>query len=310
MQSQFQAQSQGTWPEFLLGIDYLVVGGGGSGGSQSGGGAGAGGYRASGYGPAPLQGSVAKITPGDYTITVGAGGAGKGGPAHPVSPSEQPGSQGTDSVFDTITATGGGAGVHQLTDMPNGRGGSGGGGTCNSGSFSEIDANGNTPPTDPVQGHPGGRGALLSPGGSGGGGGGGATVKGTAASGGSAGAGGAGAPNNINGSCTTYAGGGGGAYDSRNPGTGPGPGGAGGGTAGVGSGNSANAGANTGGGSGGGNYGPGGTGGSGNGGSGIVIVRGPSSTTFSVAPGTNSTSTHPGGDKLATFTVSGTLTVS
>ena len=46
------------------------------------------------------------------------------------------------------------------------------------------------------------------------------------------------------------------------------------------------------------------------GGSGIVIVRGPSSITFGVSPGTNSTSTHPGGDKLATFTVSGTLTIS
>jgi hypothetical protein len=29
-----------------------------------------------------------------------------------------------------------------------------------------------------------------------------------------------------------------------------------------------------------------------------------------VAPCSNSTSTHPGGDKIATFTVSGTLTVS
>ena len=47
----------------------------------------------------------------------------------------------------------------------------------------------------------------------------------------------------------------------------------------------------------------------GSGGSGIVIVRGPSAITFAVTPCTNSTSTHPGGDKIATFTVSGTLTV-
>ena len=47
-----------------------------------------------------------------------------------------------------------------------------------------------------------------------------------------------------------------------------------------------------------------------NGGSGIVIVRGPSARTFAVTPCTNATSTHPGGDKIATFTVSGTLTVS
>ena len=46
------------------------------------------------------------------------------------------------------------------------------------------------------------------------------------------------------------------------------------------------------------------------GGSGIVIIRGPSAVTFAVTPGTNSTSTHPGGDKIATFTVSGTLTIS
>ena len=45
------------------------------------------------------------------------------------------------------------------------------------------------------------------------------------------------------------------------------------------------------------------------GGPGIVIVRFPSDATLSVTPG-GSTSTHPGGDKLATFTVSGTLTIS
>ena len=47
----------------------------------------------------------------------------------------------------------------------------------------------------------------------------------------------------------------------------------------------------------------------GNGGSGKIVLRAPSSATFTVAPGTNSTSTHPGGDKLATFTVSGTVQV-
>jgi hypothetical protein len=48
----------------------------------------------------------------------------------------------------------------------------------------------------------------------------------------------------------------------------------------------------------------------GSGGSGIVIVRAPSARTFTVAPGTNTTSSTPGGCKVATFTVSGTLTVS
>jgi hypothetical protein len=45
------------------------------------------------------------------------------------------------------------------------------------------------------------------------------------------------------------------------------------------------------------------------GGSGVVIVRAPSDATFTVAPGTNTTSTAPNGDQVATFTVSGTLTV-
>ena len=46
----------------------------------------------------------------------------------------------------------------------------------------------------------------------------------------------------------------------------------------------------------------------GNGGSGRVVVRGPSAFTFSVSPGTNTTTTAPNGDKVAIFTVSGTLT--
>ena len=138
---------------------------------------------------------------------------------------KKPGSQGSNSIFSTITSTGGGAGVHQVTCMPNGRGGSGGGGTCNPSSYPEIDSNGNTPPVSPAQGFPGGRGTLLSPGGNGGGGGGGATVKGTAATGGQAGPGGAGATSEIDGSSVTRAGGGGGGFDSRNPGTSAGAGG-------------------------------------------------------------------------------------
>ena len=74
--------------------------------------------------------------------------------------------------------------------------------------------------------------------------------------------------------------------------------------------------ANTGGGGGGGQTG--GSSGAGpagcqNGGSGIVVVRVPGSTTASVAPGTNSVATLPspaGGCKVASFTVTGTLTIS
>ena len=49
------------------------------------------------------------------------------------------------------------------------------------------------------------------------------------------------------------------------------------------------------------------------GGSGIVVVRVPGSTGASVAPGTNSIATLPGpagGCKVASFTVTGTLTIS
>ena len=71
---------------------------------------------------------------------------------------------------------------------------------------------------------------------------------------------------------------------------------------------------NTGGGGGGAVSGPGmpycGTS-SGSGGPGIVIIRAPSVVSFSISPGcSGSTSTHPGGDKIATITASGTLTIS
>jgi hypothetical protein len=49
----------------------------------------------------------------------------------------------------------------------------------------------------------------------------------------------------------------------------------------------------------------------GSGGSGIVIIRAPSGANISASPGTNTVTTLPapaGGCKVATFTVSGTLT--
>jgi hypothetical protein len=66
---------------------------------------------------------------------------------------------------------------------------------------------------------------------------------------------------------------------------------------------------NTGGGGGGQGGAPSNVGGAG--GSGIVIVRAPGNATFNVSPGTNTVTTLPapaGGCKVATFTVSGTLT--
>ena len=68
-------------------LEYLVVAGGGGGGTQGGGG-GAGGYREGTN--FPFSTAIA------YTVTVGAGGAAN--------------TNGSDSVFSTITSTGGGKG--------------------------------------------------------------------------------------------------------------------------------------------------------------------------------------------------------
>ena len=46
------------------------------------------------------------------------------------------------------------------------------------------------------------------------------------------------------------------------------------------------------------------------GGSGIVIIRGPSAVTFTSSPGPAATmTTHPGGEKVAKFTASATVTI-
>jgi hypothetical protein len=112
LKSQLAAKQQGTWPRFILLGDYLVVAGGGGSVANRGGGGGAGGYRASGYGPSPLQGDAIEIAPGPYTITVGGGGSA--------------GSKGNDSSFSCITSTGGGAANGFLSPVgPDNKGGSG-----------------------------------------------------------------------------------------------------------------------------------------------------------------------------------------
>ena len=242
--------------------DYLVVAGGGGTGANGSGGGGAGGYRASGYGPAPLQGSSLTLTPGSYPVVVGAGG--------PFSP-DQGTAKGGNSSFNPgptgITSTGGGSGG------PGGAQGAGGG--SGGGGSRDIGAPGNNPPVSPPQGNPGKAGDPSSAAAGGGGGG--------AVSGGPTGTnsqpGGDGAPNSISGSAVSYAGGGG---PGGNSGT-----------------------VNTGGGAG----GEGNIGATPNGGSGIVIIRSNDKAKFSVSPGTNTVTTAPNGDKVATFTVSGTLTV-
>ena len=198
-------------------VDYLVIAGGGGGGSYQSGvdfgrGGGAGGYRegkrnAPDYTASPLvapAGLPVSVT--TYPITIGSGGAGTG--------SVTPGSNGSSSIFSTITsAAGGGGGSHTTPGNP---GGSGGGGSPSSGS-------GNSPPVSPPQGFPGsnqgggaggpgkngttssingtpttragGGGGVDSPGGTGGGGTYGGTINGTVNTGSGGGGGGAsGAP--------------------------------------------------------------------------------------------------------------------
>jgi hypothetical protein len=257
-------------PQRPLTVDYLVVAGGGGGGTarssgSGGGGGGAGGYRTS------IGGSSLSLTPSSFTVIVGAGGSGR--------TSEDKGISGNDSVFSTITSTGGGGGASiggtfygYAVGGENGlSGGSGGGssGNFNSPFSSGTPGSGNTPATSPSQGNNGGVGSV-SANNFGAGGGGGAGAVGGNGTGSAGGVGGAGTANSISGSSVTYAGGGGGA--SHNGGTGGTGGSGGGGNGGTGLSNNSTAGtANTGGGGGGNNQGST----SSAGGSGIVIVRYP-----------------------------------
>jgi hypothetical protein len=149
-------------------IEYLVVAGGGGGGARHGGGGGAGGFRTT-Y-PSPATGGLA-IDKTTYPITIGGGGAGGVGPYNaPAGP--RVGTSGTpSSIGSLLVSAGGGSGSNYGSpsvgnpDIPAGYydGGSGGG----SGLASNR-GEGNTPPTSPPQGFPGG--PPLNTGGSGGGG--------------------------------------------------------------------------------------------------------------------------------------------
>jgi len=241
--------SSGTFtPQKALSCDYLVVaGGGGGGGNSRGGGGGAGGLRctvtATGGGGS-LETALSLGTSA-YTVTIGAGGA-------PVGFGR--GLSGSDSVFSSITSTGGGGGGEggvggsTRNGLTGGSGGGGGGYSIGSGGSGTTN-----------QGYAGGVGSTNPFYGAGGGGGAGAIGATSTSDNGAAG--GNGVTTSISGTSTTYAGGGGGGATATG-----GAGGTGGGGAGVNS-TTPNPGtANTGGGGGGGNTG-------GNGGSGIVIVR-------------------------------------
>jgi hypothetical protein len=244
--------ASGTFtPAKALSCDYLVVAGGGGGGGLIGGGGGAGGYLTS-------TGLSCAANTG-LTVTIGGGGAG-GNVAN--------GTAGTNSVFSSITSTGGGyGGSYGTTGGAGGSGGGGGGRGPNAG--------GSASPAG--QGFAGGTSASSYSGGAGGGGAGVVGANGTGANGTAGG-------NGLNtlsswlsvtgtGVSGYIAGGGGGGMDVNNTGVG-GAGGAGGGgsapnTEGVGNPGTAN----TGGGGGGASYNGGTARIGGTGGSGIVIVR-------------------------------------
>ena len=162
-------------PTGVTAIEYLVVAGGGGGGNgydnAGGGGGGAG---------MVLTGTLS-VTPGNsYAITVGDGGEGGANTR-----TNNAGSPGDNSVLDTITALGGGAGQGSRTG----------------GSVGAAQISNTTAPT----------GGTGTGGGAGGKGGGGATGAGSANSGTTGGAGGAGLASSLSGTSVTYGIGGAGA---------------------------------------------------------------------------------------------------
>jgi hypothetical protein len=170
-------------------VEYLVVAGGGAGGYSGasnfgGAGGGAGGYRTS---------STFSITLGAKTVTVGAGASGDDGGGQPA-----PGRKGSDSVFDSITSTGGGGGACLSgRGQTGGSGGSGGGGGGVESGWGQTGGAGNTPSTVPSQGN-NGSGASADKGSGGG--------AGSASP--SLGVAGSGSSSSISGTSVTYAAGG------------------------------------------------------------------------------------------------------
>jgi hypothetical protein len=257
--------SSGTWtvPAGVTSVSVLAVGGGGGGGGGvtastvgSGGGGGGGGV---------VYAQNYPVTPGaPITVTVGAGGV-SGGAANGSN-----GGAGGNSVFDALTALGGGGGGSYNGGSVNGTtGGSGGGagqvGGANAGSASTQTNFG----VGIGYGSAGGAASGSASWGDGGGGGaGGVGTDGTGSTGGNGGTGKLASSLNPNFPSNYYGGGGGGGTHGATAGSGGAGGGGNGSTSGTGSAGTANTG---GGGGGGGN--PGGTSNSGGvGGSGVILV--------------------------------------
>lgn len=258
-------------------VQYLIVAGGG--GSNGVGAGGAGGYRTS---------NSINVTPAtEYVITVGAGAVAN--------------TNGSNSVFNSITAIGGGSGgwTTDLGSQAYGRdGGSGGGGSYGSPYTAQTRPGG---AGTAGQGNNGGTGTLWAGGGGGGAGGVGGNAtgsQGTAVGG----AGGVGLQSSISGTATYYAGGGGGGcYSSAIGPAGSGGNGGGGNGAYSSSAPGTNGTANTGGGAGGGWA-------AANGGSGIVIIRYTDNYSIPSATTGSPTVTVSGGYRTYKFTSSGSIT--
>jgi hypothetical protein len=294
--------------KYLIPVEYLVVAGGGGGSSIIGGGGGAGGV---------LSGTVGTLPSVGLTVTVGNGGRGATGYQGGIN--EEAGYPGYNSVFNSITATGGGGTLgwdtHTLPVLSGNQawrrdGGSGGGGTGGGNSIDGLGANVTGGTGVSGQGYAGGTGS--DPYGAGGGGAGGIghtqSIHGNID-------GGNGVSNSITGSAVTYGGGGGGGRRRSGGGQGPSSGGTGGGGAGGSGANAATSGtANTGGGGGGGNYeGPSPSSqAGGNGGSGVVIIAYPNTYAALTSIGAGLTYDQPtrSGYRVYRFTAgSGTITI-
>lgn len=268
----------GTWtvPANVFQVDVLVVAGGGGGGAWVGAGGGGGGV---------IYRENYPVTPGtNISVTVGAGGTGE---YNPGGYSGMPrATNGGNSIFDTLTAIGGGRGG-SWTDYAPTSGGSGGGNGYSSAPGAGTAGQGfegGRGRGDSTNGYPtGGGGGAGGPGGWWRQGGSGQLTTGNWGPNGKAGDGGPGLPFNITGAMIWYGGGGGGGCHglttsgSNAADAAPGFGGQGGGGDGAVANTSRlasqNGRDNTGGGGGGGGNGGGSPSYGGNGGSGIVVVR-------------------------------------
>ena len=286
-----QEQGSSTWTMVGFPVNYLVLAGGGGGGQYAAGGGGAGGLRstvtATGGG-GTLESALVVVTATNLTVTVGAGGNGYPGAGQPSAN----GYSGSNSVFSTITSTGGGGGGG--TGLVGVTGGSSGG--C--GAYTTS-----SPPGNAVsgQGYVGGV-SSTGPSAGGGGGAGGVGQPNSGSPSNIGGNGGIGVASSITGSSVTYGGGGGGGGQ-----LGAGIGGSSIGGNGATSDNATSASPANRGSGGGGQYG--GSGNAGNGSSGVVILSYSSLYRITIGAGLTGSTVTSGSNKITTFT-SGTGTVS